>query len=78
MSEANIFDAKDRLSELIAEAAEGKTVYICRRNVRVAELRAVRPRPSSPRPIGLARGRLRIPAAFFEPLPKDVLRGFEG
>jgi hypothetical protein len=30
------------------------------------------------RPIGLAKGQFEIPASFFEPLPDDVLSGFEG
>jgi hypothetical protein len=30
------------------------------------------------RPIGLAKGQFEIPASFFEPLPDDVLGGFEG
>ena len=31
-----------------------------------------------PRPVGLARGVLSVPAAFFEPLPDEVVDGFEG
>jgi hypothetical protein len=30
------------------------------------------------RPIGLAKGQFEIPASFFEPLPDDILGGFEG
>ena len=78
MSEANIFEAKDRLSELVSRAEEGQTVYICRRNVRVAELRAVTRRPTSPRPLGLAKGKLRIPESFLAPLPDALVKAFQG
>ena len=30
------------------------------------------------RPIGLAKGQFKIPDSFFEPLPDDILDGFEG
>ncbi len=31
-----------------------------------------------PRPIGLAKGEFEVPATFFEPLPDDLIRAFEG
>lgn len=31
-----------------------------------------------PRPIGLGKGLVEIPDSFFEPLPEDLLRLFEG
>ena len=31
-----------------------------------------------PRPIGLGKGLVRIPDSFFDPLPEDLLRLFEG
>ena len=31
-----------------------------------------------PRPYGLARGEFVVPPEFFDPLPEDILRGFEG
>ena len=34
--------------------------------------------PLSARPIGLARDTFRVPATFFEPLPKDLIEAFEG
>lgn len=39
-----------------------------------------RERVSSPqsRPIGLAKNQLKIPPAFYDPLPDDVLDAFEG
>jgi hypothetical protein len=34
--------------------------------------------PSSPRPIGLAKGQFTVPDDFNTPLSEDVLRTFEG
>jgi len=35
-------------------------------------------RKTRARPIGRARGEFQVPAAFFEPLPEDEVRAFEG
>jgi prevent-host-death family protein len=72
----NIFEAKAKLSEFLDLAARGERVLICKRNRPVAELRAVESARTEPRPIGLARGRLTIPDAFFDPLPDEVLEAF--
>lgn len=74
----NIYEAKARLSEYLELAASGERVLICKRNRPVAELRAVESPRTEPRPVGLAEGRVEVPAAFFEPLPDDVLDGFTG
>ena len=34
--------------------------------------------PAEPRPIGLGKGLVAIPDSFFDPLPEDLLRLFEG
>ena len=34
--------------------------------------------PKEPRPVGLGKGLAEIPAAFFEPLPEELLSLFEG
>ncbi|MGV8039742.1 MAG: type II toxin-antitoxin system Phd/YefM family antitoxin [Thermoanaerobaculaceae bacterium] len=78
MKSTNIHEAKTQLSGLLAAAERGEVVVICRRNRPVAELRAVGRRRSQRRPIGLAKGRLQVPAAFFEPLPDDLAAAFEG
>jgi prevent-host-death family protein len=74
----NIHEAKAKLSEYLEQAVAGERVLICRRNQPVAELRPVAPARTGPRPVGVAKGRLVVPDAFFEPLPADVLDGFEG
>jgi len=74
----NIFEAKAKLSEYLEMAASGERVLICKRNRPVAELRAVESPRTEPRPVGLAEGRVEVPATFFEPLPGDLLDGFAG
>lgn len=51
---------------------------MCRRNVPIAEIRPLESEEPVQRAIGLAKGELSIPEAFFEPLPDAVLAGFEG
>ena len=34
--------------------------------------------PSKPRPFGLAKGTFSVPTSFFEPLPDEENRAFEG
>ena len=74
----NIFEAKAKLSEYLDMAAQGERVLICKRNRPVVELHAVQSARTTPRPIGLARGRMTVPPAFFDPLPDDMLASFEG
>ena len=57
---------------------EGEIIVLCKRNTPVAELRGL-PKPrAGKRPIGLGKGLIEIPDSFFDPLPKDVIRAFEG
>jgi len=74
----NIHEAKAKLSEYLEQAVAGERVLICKRNEPVAELRPVTPARTELRPVGGAKGRLVVPDAFFEPLPADILEGFEG
>jgi len=74
----NIFEAKAKLSEYLDMAAQGERVLICKRNRPIVELHAVQSARTTPRPVGLGRGRLAVPPSFFDPLPEDVLGGFEG
>ena len=76
MTKLNIAEAKTHLSQVLDAAAPGERILLCRRNVPVAELRVLS-RPSS-RALGLAAGQVIIHDAFFEPLPEDLLQGFEG
>lgn len=77
MLQINIAEAKANFSRLLARVEGGERVVLCRRNVPIAEIRAL-PQPlKEPRPVGLDRGMI-VPDSFFEPLPADILRAFEG
>jgi antitoxin (DNA-binding transcriptional repressor) of toxin-antitoxin stability system len=77
MIKVNIHEAKTHLSRYLERVAAGETVVICKHNRPVAEIRAVRGRRTTPRPIGLAQGRLAVPPSFFEPLPEAELAAWE-
>jgi antitoxin (DNA-binding transcriptional repressor) of toxin-antitoxin stability system len=78
MLKLNIHEAKTHLSRYLARLQAGETILLCRRNVPIAEIRPLDPRPQGARPIGLGRDVFRVPERFFEPLPEDELRAFEG
>ena len=77
MIRVNLADAKARLSQYLASVERGETVILCRRNVPVAEIRAL-PKPlTQSRPVGTDPD-LVVPDSFFDPLPEDLLDAFEG
>jgi antitoxin (DNA-binding transcriptional repressor) of toxin-antitoxin stability system len=76
MKMVNINVIKARLSEFVDMVERGETIVICRRNRPVAELRALGVARTEPRPLGGTP--IDVPAAFFEPLPDDVIAGFSG
>ena len=78
MIRVNVHEIKAKLSEYLARIEAGEVVTICRRNVPVAELRAVPSPLLEERPRGLAKGMFLVPDTFFEPLPEEVAEGFEG
>lgn len=77
MIKVNVAEAKSRLSALLKQLKPGATIVICRRNVPIAEIRAIPVPSEKSRPIGLAKGDFKIPASFYEPLPDDLLAAFE-
>ena len=70
-------EAKTHLSRYIAELAPGETLILCNRNQPVAEIRSLAKNRRRPR-IGFAKGEFTVPASFFEPLPPDLLKAFNG
>jgi len=78
MKVVNVYEAKAKLSEYLDLVAAGERVLICKRNQPVAELKPVPAVRTEPRPVGKASGRVTVPPAFFDPLPDDVVDGFEG
>jgi len=75
MIKANIADAKARLSTYLDSVEQGEIVVLCRRNVPIAEIRALPKPPAKERPVGIDRG-MKVPVSFFEPLPDEILRAF--
>ena len=77
MIRINVTEARAHLSRYLKRVEQGETIVLCRRNEPVAEVRPL-PKPlRGPRPVGIDRG-MTIPAAFFEPLPENLLAAFEG
>jgi prevent-host-death family protein len=68
--------AKTTLSQLIARVEAGEEIVIARGKEPVARLVPVR-RAVPRRRFGAMRGKARVDAAFFEPLPEDELRRWE-
>lgn len=80
MIKLNVHEAKTHLSEHLdrLERGEEDVVIICRRNLPIAELRAIPQRRTTRRPIFRRDPRFTMPATFFEPLPEALLADFEG
>lgn len=77
MIKVNVAEAKARFSTYLESVEGGETVVVCRRNVPIAEIRAIPRRPEGARPLGVDRGMV-VPPSFFEPLPQEILDAFEG
>ena len=78
MIKLNIHEAKTHLSKYLAKLKAGDRILLCNRNRPVAEITPLPEVLVRPRPIGLAKGRFTVPRSFFEPLPEELLRAFEG
>jgi len=80
MIKLNVHEAKTHLSEHLERLCEGKedVIVLCKRNVPIAEIRLLPRERAVERPVGLGRGKIKIPRSFFEPLPGDLLDAFEG
>ncbi len=76
MTVVNVHEAKTQLSRLLAHVEAGEEVVIARRGQPVARL--VRCQPGGNRQFGAMKGKIRITDAFFEPLPPEELKLWEG
>jgi antitoxin (DNA-binding transcriptional repressor) of toxin-antitoxin stability system len=63
--------------EYLHRVIEGETLVVYRDDLAVAEIRPIT-ESRRLRPIGLARGDFVVPEDFDDPLPDDILAGFEG
>ena len=72
----NVHQAKTQLSRLLARVEAGEEVLIARRGEPVARLVACKPR--SKRQPDVLKGKIVVPDDFFEPLPEEELKRWEG
>lgn len=76
MLTVNVHEAKTQLSRLLTQVEAGEEVVIARRGQPVAQL--VRCKPKGKRRFGAMKGKIALTDAFFEPLPEDELKLWEG
>ena len=72
----NVHEAKTQLSRLLAQVEAGEEVIIARRGKPVARL--VRCKAKGRRQPGVLKGKIVITDSFFDPLPEDELKLWEG
>lgn len=80
MIRLNIHEAKASLSRHLARLEKGEEdlIVLCRRNEPIAEIRALPRRRKVRRPIDRRDPRFEVSRRFFEPLPDELIRAFEG
>ena len=76
MPVVNVHEAKTHLSRLLVQAENGEEVVIARNGKPVARLSPVRKRGK--REPDALKGKIVIPESFFDPLPEEELRAWEG
>ena len=73
---ATMAETRSQLGRLLAEVEAGETVIITRHGRPVA---ALGPLPTRSRPtFGAMRGRVGFDETFYDPLPEDELRAWQG
>lgn len=78
MIRINIHEAKTHLSRYLLRLKADDRILICRRNVPIAELRALPSESRTSRPFGLAKGLFEVPDDFNSPLPEDEIERWYG
>lgn len=71
----NIHEAKTQMSKLVDRAQSGEEFIIAKAGKPVARLV---PLGKVKRKLGILNGKIQVPDNFNEPLPEEVLAGFEG
>lgn len=76
MRTVNIHEAKTHLSAILKRVESGEDILIAKAGKPIAR---VSPMPASPgkRRPGSAKGKIVMAESFMEPLPKNILKGFE-
>jgi antitoxin (DNA-binding transcriptional repressor) of toxin-antitoxin stability system len=78
MIRINIHEAKTHLSRYLLRLKGDDRILICKRNVPIAELRALPSESRTARPFGLAKGLFEVPDDFNAPLPEDEVERWYG
>jgi len=79
MHKATMFEAKTNLSKLVKRALEGEEIQITTGRERKPVVRIVAIEPVRPnRRLGFLKGKIEVGPEFFEPLPEDELRLWNG
>jgi prevent-host-death family protein len=76
VKQVTVHEAKTNLSRLLDDALAGHTIIIARRDKPVVRLEPVE--PIRKRQFGRLKGKIAIDERFFEPLPEDELKAWEG
>ena len=76
MTVVNVHEAKTRLSRLLAQVEAGEEVVIARRGEPVARLVSCKPRGK--RRFGAMKGQIVVDDSFFDSLPEEELKAWEG
>ena len=76
MTKVNVGEAKANLSKLLAQVETGEEVVIARNGKPVARL--VKCKPKGKPKFGSWKGKIEIPDSFFDPLPEEELKLWEG
>ena len=72
----NVHQAKTQLSRLLAQVEAGEDIVVARRGKPVARLVPFEPRGE--RRADVLKGKVVIPDSFFDPLPEEELKSWEG
>ncbi len=76
MPVVNVHEAKTTLSRLLVQVENGEEVIIARNGKPVARLVGVQKRGK--RQPDIFKGKIVIPDSFFDPLPEEELKAWEG
>jgi prevent-host-death family protein len=76
MDTVNLYEAKTKLSQLVERAAAGEEIIIAKAGRPLARLVPLAKR-TTPRPLGLLAGQVKVGDDFDDPLPEEIMRHFE-
>ncbi len=76
MDTINLYEAKTKLSQLVERAAAGEEIIIAKAGRPLARLVPLAKR-TTPRPLGLLAGKVRVGDDFDDPMPEDFMQHFK-